>query len=118
MSHWRRPATPLSIRKILREENPGWLGLVVAFFGLATAEQVFIEKTWEFEPLPAALAGFAVVACLVLRTLKKRSSLLCDRAAVCSTICFSATNAAPAPDNCDERSMPDAESLAEAECRM
>lgn len=75
-SRWRSPELSFSLRNVLRREYTGFLGVVIAFSGLCVLEHWIVERRLDVEPYWAVLMGLSTVSYLILRTLKKRTTIL------------------------------------------
>jgi protein-S-isoprenylcysteine O-methyltransferase Ste14 len=74
-SHWRRPSLSFSLRNVLRREYTGLLVVILGHAGLEFAEHsIYHQYVWQGHWTVFVLGGVATY--LVLRTLKKRTSLL------------------------------------------
>jgi protein-S-isoprenylcysteine O-methyltransferase Ste14 len=76
LSRWTRPATPFSLRRVLRKEYTGLFGIVAGFFTLQLVSHLLIDHKPLVEPAWAALGSVALITYLTLRTLKKHTTLL------------------------------------------
>jgi protein-S-isoprenylcysteine O-methyltransferase Ste14 len=74
-SRWIRPELPLSFRNVLRREYTGLAVVVLGHSGMEFAEHEFI-KQYPWETFWTVLAAAGVLLYLVLRLLKRRTSLL------------------------------------------
>jgi protein-S-isoprenylcysteine O-methyltransferase Ste14 len=73
---WQRPATRFSWRNVLRREYPGFLGVFAAFAALEIGEHIVVEHRIELEHHWAMLLLAAGTVFLLLRTLKRRTTIL------------------------------------------
>lgn len=76
LSQWRRPEMLFSIRSVLRREYCGLLGLTVAFAGLDLAKHAIVEGRLYLDTIWLAVLAVGVLTFVVLRTMKKRTTLL------------------------------------------
>ncbi|MEZ5809982.1 MAG: isoprenylcysteine carboxylmethyltransferase family protein [Rhizobiaceae bacterium] len=75
-SGWTRPALPFSLRSVLRREYSGWFAAVLCLYIIETGLEVVGEGEGWFEPGWLVALGVAAAAYLLLRTAKKKTSLL------------------------------------------
>jgi protein-S-isoprenylcysteine O-methyltransferase Ste14 len=73
---WRNPSLPFSLRTVLANEYPGFLGVVASFMVIKAASDLVFFGHLRLHPLWMALFGAGVVAYVVLRTLRKHTGLL------------------------------------------
>ncbi len=73
---WRRAERPFSLRKALRGEYCGLFGLVTAFLAMETLEHAVVEKEFIIEPQWGLIFLVGLAAFLVLRFLKKHTTVL------------------------------------------
>lgn len=73
---WRPPELPFSWKTVLKKEYCGLLGMTASFFALETATDATIYRRFVVDPFWAALLIASVVAFVVLRSLKKYTSVL------------------------------------------
>jgi protein-S-isoprenylcysteine O-methyltransferase Ste14 len=73
---WTRPATPFSVRRVLRKEYTGLFGIVAGYFAMDVAEHLVVQRKLVVEPEWAVLGGAALVIYLTLIGLKKCTRLL------------------------------------------
>ena len=76
LSRWRPPALSFSLRTVLKREYPGVLALVLAFAFQEVLGDYVARGVLMIDPLWATLLVVGVIASLVLRHLKKRTSFL------------------------------------------
>ena len=75
LSRWRRPDLPFSIRNVLRREYTGLAVVILGHSGMEFAEHEFV-KQYPWETFWSMLASAGIIAYLVLRLLKRRTTLL------------------------------------------
>lgn len=76
LSQWRRPEMPFSIRSVLRREYCGLLGLTAAFAALDLAKHAVVEERLFLDTIWLAVLTAGVLTFFILRTMKKRTTLL------------------------------------------
>jgi len=76
LSQWRRPNTPFSFRKVLRQEYSGFFGIIVAFFLLEIAIDSVVEHRLVVEAAWVAVMCAALLVYLTLRTLNRHTGVL------------------------------------------
>lgn len=76
LSGWLPPTLPFSLRNVLRREYSALALIVLLHASVEQAEHWFIERRLVFEPVWFALLMTAVTAYVVLRWLKKHTSVL------------------------------------------
>jgi protein-S-isoprenylcysteine O-methyltransferase Ste14 len=76
LRRWKTANLPFSLRTVLRREYPGLFGIIASFYALNVYERLALQRQEGVEPLWTGifLAGLAVF--LVLRTLKRKTTLL------------------------------------------
>jgi protein-S-isoprenylcysteine O-methyltransferase Ste14 len=74
--HWRRPALGFSLRNVLRREYTGLVIVIGAHTGMELAEQLIGKHCVVWEQSWVVLSVGGAVAYLLLRTLKKKTTLL------------------------------------------
>jgi hypothetical protein len=75
-SLWQRPSLSFSFKTVLKREYSGLMGLAVVFFCLELLEHYEVEGRFHLEISWAIFMGGSAALYLILRTFKKRSSLL------------------------------------------
>lgn len=75
---WKQPALPFSWRNVLRREYTALFGILMAFGALEMLEHLLVERRFEIEPHWKVLIPVAVAVYLLLRTLKRRTSVLAE----------------------------------------
>jgi protein-S-isoprenylcysteine O-methyltransferase Ste14 len=73
---WTRPNLPFSLRSVLRREYPGLFGIVACFFGLKAFDRAILANNWAVDPMWTGIFVAGLAAFLILRTLKRKTSLL------------------------------------------
>lgn len=73
---WRAPELPFSLRNVLKREHTGLAVVILLHCGLEYSEHYLFEHRLYGGIFWAVLGGVGVVSYLVLRTLKRRTSLL------------------------------------------
>jgi len=73
---WQKPDMAFSFRTVLKREYPGLLAAVLMLFVIEFVGDYFEEGTWSIEPAWAWAVGAALVVYVVLRSLKKHTSVL------------------------------------------
>ena len=73
---WKRPELPFSLRSVLRREYPGLFAIIACFYVLKAYERLVVERQHAVEPLWTGIFLAGLVVFLVLRTLKRRTTLL------------------------------------------
>jgi len=73
---WKPPELPFSLRNVLRREYPGLFGIIACFYLLKAYERLVVEHQRAVEPLWTGIFIVGLVVFLVLRTLKRRTTLL------------------------------------------
>ena len=73
---WRPPSLPFSWKSVLRREYAGFLGICFAFFVGDVAGESVVQGRLTYERHWAALVVFALVASVVLRTLRRHTKVL------------------------------------------
>ncbi|TWU24575.1 methyltransferase family protein [Bythopirellula polymerisocia] len=76
LSNWVAPSRPFSWRRVLRQEYTSFFLAVVALFGEEILEHLALDHRLVFEPEWVAFLGLGAIVYLVLRHLKKHTSLL------------------------------------------
>lgn len=76
LRRWQPPALPFSLRNVLRREYSGVFGVVATFTALEVLSDLFATGRLTLDRLWAGLFGAALVLYLVLRTLKRSTTLL------------------------------------------
>ena len=75
-SQWVAPALPFSWRKVLKGENASLTGAITIFGGLSLIEQLAMEEELRIDALWQVLVPVTWIAFVVLRFLKRHTSLL------------------------------------------
>ena len=75
---WRSPQVPFSFRKALHEEPQTFLAVTAMMYGLVLAGDYRVSGRFETDPLWNVLLGSALAAFIVLRLLRRFSSVLKD----------------------------------------
>lgn len=75
-SQWRTAAEPFSWRSVLGREYTGFALVALLHCGIEEAEHRIIEHRWIIETYWTSLLAFGVGAYVVLRILKRRTTLL------------------------------------------
>lgn len=75
-SQWRPPSLPFSWRTVLRREYCGVLGVATSFFLIDAGQQALLQGRLRFHPLWGTLLLAGVSIFLMLRFLKKHTTLL------------------------------------------
>jgi len=78
LTGWRKPPLPFSWRNVLRREYTAFFGILMAYGILETLEHAVVERRLVVEAHWRVLLPLAVVIYLVLRTLKRRTTLLLE----------------------------------------
>jgi protein-S-isoprenylcysteine O-methyltransferase Ste14 len=78
-ANWRSPSLQFSLRKALRREYSGFFAIVASFTLLEILSDFFVEGKLELDPMWVVIFVVGLIAYTLLRTLKKKSSLLSDR---------------------------------------
>lgn len=73
---WQKPALPFSFKTVLRREYPGLMGIAIVFFGLEVIEHYQVEHRLHAESPWLVLVVCSALLFLVLRTLKRRTTVL------------------------------------------
>ena len=78
---WRAPTKPFQIKTVLKREYNGLLAVATAYLTIEMIVDLLMEgevlRAWLVEDiLPIAFFGFSAICFLVLRTLKKNTSVL------------------------------------------
>lgn len=76
LSSWRRPSLPFSPRNVLRREYSGVFGVVATFTAMEILSDVAATGHFELDWMWGALFGSSLLMYIVLRTLKRSTSLL------------------------------------------
>lgn len=76
LSQWTRPSVPFSLRSVLRREYTTLLLVVALHASTEEIEHLLIEHRLIFDPFWETLLTAAVAVYLLLRSLKKHSTLL------------------------------------------
>lgn len=77
--HWTAPSAPFNYRVVLRREYSGVLLLVLIFAALDVLEWRVSYGEWRLDPLWAWILAVGVVVAIVLRGLRRGTTLLEDR---------------------------------------
>lgn len=75
---WKQPPLSFSWRNVLRREYTAFFGILMAFSTLEILAHLIVERRITIEPQWKVLIPFAVVVYVVLRTLKRRTTVLAD----------------------------------------
>lgn len=75
-SQYKKPDLPFSFKNVLRREYNGFFAVIVAFSFLETVGEIFAEGRLEFDIGWAALLGIGFIVWMVLRSLKKYTTIL------------------------------------------
>jgi len=75
-SQWRRPALPFSLRTVLRREYSGMLVVILGHSGLEFGEHAILRQGYSWQSSWFVLTIGGAMVYLLLRTLKKRTTLL------------------------------------------
>ena len=73
---WKQPSLPFSLRNVLRREYNGFFAVIVVLFTLEVVGEMFAEGKLELDLMWAFILAFGFVVWVVLRTLKKKTTLL------------------------------------------
>lgn len=73
---WKQPSLPFSLRNVLRREYNGFFAVIVALFTLEVVGDIFAKGKPELDLMWAFILVFGFVVWVVLRTLKKKTTLL------------------------------------------
>lgn len=73
---WKKPSLPFSFRNVLKREYSGFFAIICSFTFLDIVSGVITQRRFAPEPFYRILFAVGLVVYLVLRTLKKKSSLL------------------------------------------
>ncbi|XZE34854.1 methyltransferase family protein [Pirellulaceae bacterium SH501] len=73
---WKKPSLPFSLRNVLKREYTALGQICVGFFFVEIIEHIVIEHRVVVEPVWIFIATLGAVQYLVLRTLKRRTTLL------------------------------------------
>ncbi len=76
LRNWTAPDLPFSLRTVLRREYAGFFNLIVILFLFEFIGDWFADGKAELDPAWTALLILAVVVGVVLRTLKKHTTIL------------------------------------------
>lgn len=76
LSQWERPTLPFSLRTVLQRENATLYGIVSCFFVLGTLERLLMGHKPILDPLLTALFVAGTVLYLILRFLKRKTTIL------------------------------------------
>ncbi len=74
--NWQRASLPFSWKMVLRREYCGLLGMLATFFALATLSDSIVENRLVIEPFWMVAAILGLVVYILLRTIRKHTSLL------------------------------------------
>lgn len=72
------PSVRFSVRSVLRREYSGWLAAVIGFVFVHLLREYTVRNQWENYYTPLIILGIALVATLILRTLKHQTKLLLE----------------------------------------
>jgi len=75
-ARWKPPELPFSLRSVLRREYSGLFAIVACFYALKAYQRLVVERQHAVEPLWTGIFLAGLVVFLVLRTLKRRTTLL------------------------------------------
>jgi protein-S-isoprenylcysteine O-methyltransferase Ste14 len=78
LRRYRRPRASFSLKRVLRREYGGFFAVILAFSVLEVVGDWITLKKVEIDPIWATFLGTGFVVWVVLRTLKKKTSLLSD----------------------------------------
>jgi protein-S-isoprenylcysteine O-methyltransferase Ste14 len=73
---YRRPDMPFSFKNVLKREYSGFFAIIVVMFIFESAGELSVRGRLSFDRWWLALLGFSFVVWFVLRTLKRRTSIL------------------------------------------
>ncbi len=73
---WRPPELPFSWKSVLRREYPGLFAVVAVFWCLEAYSRIVVQRDWSVEPLWSSIFLSGAMVFFVLRTLKRRTTLL------------------------------------------
>lgn len=73
---WRPPKLPFSFRNVLRREYNGFFAIVLTFFVLEVRGDFAVEGRFQVDPGWLILLVLSLIIWAVLRTLKRKSSVL------------------------------------------
>jgi|SRR5690625_3010979 len=73
---WKPNVLPFSLKTVLRREYPGFFAVIAAMTMLEVGGDYVISGRFEYDPMWVGLFFFGLVVYLVLRTLKKKTTLL------------------------------------------
>jgi protein-S-isoprenylcysteine O-methyltransferase Ste14 len=76
LRRWKPPELPFSLRSVLRREYPGLFGIIASFYLLEVYERLVVERQQTIEPLWTGIFLAGLLVFLVLRTLKRKTTLL------------------------------------------
>ncbi|MGR3514433.1 MAG: methyltransferase family protein [Paracoccaceae bacterium] len=73
---WEPPSFSFSPRTVLRREYPGWIGALIFVAGIDLGHELIEGAAFAEDRFEWGLTAFAVLVCLSLRLLKKRTRVL------------------------------------------
>ncbi len=76
-SNWTPPSLPFSLKNVLKREYTGLFVIISSFTFLEIVGDIAAEGEFELDPMWLALFLTGSISYLVLRTLKKRTNVLC-----------------------------------------
>lgn len=76
LSGWSAPSLPFSLRSVLRREYSGWFAAVLVLFIIDSGLTILSENESWFDPGWLVALAAAAIIYLLLRTAKKKTSLL------------------------------------------
>lgn len=76
LSGWRKPPLPFSVRNVLRREYSGFFAIIAAFVAIEAFGDLLFRGHLLYDPAWTAAFIAAALVYLVLRFMKKRTSLL------------------------------------------
>lgn len=74
--NWRKPNLPFSLRNVLRREYNGFFTIIITMFVLEIAGNLSAEGKPDVDLMWGVLLAVGIMVWMVLRTLKKRTTLL------------------------------------------
>lgn len=76
LSLWKPMELPFSVRTMIRKEFTGLFGMAVAFMAMDQFESLITTQTYSLEPIWIGTGLLSLLIYLVVRMLKKRTSVL------------------------------------------
>jgi protein-S-isoprenylcysteine O-methyltransferase Ste14 len=76
LSGWVRPDLPFSLRTVLRREFSGAYAIIAILFAMEVLGDRVVEGRWVLEPVWGWTFGVSTLAYLILRAVKKHTTLL------------------------------------------